>query len=235
MPGNLRSNKTKDEKYNGHKAVKLNGAYFQVVDDGGSPDEFLQTDDKCQAGVLEGDDGLGNQTGQHAPEGYGNQNVTGRLGVGHAGGVGGSGQIFADGLVSGAKNFTKIGRFEDNEGNHCRKKRVQWTPGDYRHYKIEPENDQQQRQVADEINIQGDRPVNPSIFGDAPQTDQGPQGYSSGQSKKAQLQGDPETAQQKGDVASHRIKRSYLPTMPGILKRFSIMLITLTTARPRIR
>jgi hypothetical protein len=79
MPGNLRSDKTKDEKYNGDKAVKLNGAYFQVVNYGGSPDKFLQTNDKGQAGVLEGDDGLGNQTGQHAPEGYGNQNVAGRL------------------------------------------------------------------------------------------------------------------------------------------------------------
>ena len=164
MPGNLRSDKTKDEKYNGHKAVELNGAYFQVVNNGGSPDKFLQTDDKGQAGVLEGDDGLGNQTGQHAPEGYGNQNVAGRLGVGHAGGVGGGGQVFADGLVSGAKDFTEIGRLEDNKGNHRRKKRVQRSSGDDRHHKVKPENDKQQRQVADKINIKGDRLVNPLFF-----------------------------------------------------------------------
>ena len=85
MPGNFGTDKTEDKENNGHKAKKLDGANFHVVHDGGSPHEFLQPDDKSQAGILEGDDRLGDQTGQHASEGDRYQNVAGRLAIGHAG------------------------------------------------------------------------------------------------------------------------------------------------------
>ena len=85
MPGNFGTDETENEENDGNKTKKLDGAYFQVVHDGGSPHELLQADDKGQAGVLEGNNRLGDQTGQHAPEGDRYQNVPGRLAICHAG------------------------------------------------------------------------------------------------------------------------------------------------------
>ena len=68
MPGDFGADETEDEKNNSHKPEELDGAHLHVVDNRRPSHEFLQTDHECQTGILEGNDGLGDQTGQHAPE-----------------------------------------------------------------------------------------------------------------------------------------------------------------------
>ena len=65
--------------------------------------------------LLEGDNRLCDQTGQHSPEGHGYQNVAGGLRIGQPSGIGSADQVFADGLVAGAKDFTKISGLKNNK------------------------------------------------------------------------------------------------------------------------
>ena len=134
--------KTENKIDQASKGVDFQTLHLPGVNDAGGPQEFLETDDIGQRGILKDDDRLGDEGRDHVAHGLRQNDVTHGLGIGESCRIGGLLLSFGDGLDSGADDFGEIGGLEDDEGHRGGNKIAQGSAGDDGNEKIEPENDE---------------------------------------------------------------------------------------------
>ncbi len=157
----LRQQETQHEIHHGHQGVHLDHAAVALRDFHGGADEVGDVEQRHQRHVLEQHDGLGEQHRQHIAQRLRQDDQPHRLRVGQAQRIGRAELPFGNALDARAHDLREIRRLEQNEGEIGRALRPDLgrivRSGDrlqhHRHQEVEPENHQQQRNRAHQIDV----------------------------------------------------------------------------------
>mmetsp|Transcript_6605 Transcript_6605/g.27394 ORF Transcript_6605/g.27394 Transcript_6605/m.27394 type:complete len:393 (+) Transcript_6605:1964-3142(+) len=229
-----------DEVDDGGDQIGFDRAVEVLARDLEALEQVVLADRIDQRGVLEQDDGLGQQHRKHIPEGLRQHDQAHALAVGHAQRIAGMDLAPGHRLDARAHDLGVVAGLEQCEGDEGRHLPAQ-RPQQLGDQQEEPQDHHHQRDGAQRVDVEGRRHRQPFVAGQPHHRQQGAQQDAADHGDHGQLDGEPEAlgdeALDDGPVQEGivEVQHHFAPTVPGMRTRASMNLATRLIANAEMK